>query len=129
MTSTGNGHVHEVTVDVPDGLWMTSNMRLHWARTAERSRGLRYLGLCAVRHVPAMARAHIVCTIAYPGGGRADPANAWPTIKPLVDGMVDAGMLPDDNSHCLIGPDMRRAPHRAPKHHHHITVTIEELYE
>jgi len=119
--------VHEVTVDVPDGLWMTSNMRLHWARRAERSRGLRYLGLCAVRHVPAMARAHIVCTIAYPGGGRADPANAWPTIKPLVDGMVDAGMLPDDNSHCLIGPDMRRAPHRAPKHHHHITFTIEEM--
>ena len=109
MTSTGNGHVHEVTVDVPDGLWMTSNMRLHWARKAERSRGLRYLGLCAVRHVPAMARAHIVCTIAYPGG------------------MVDAGMLPDDNSRCLIGPDMRRAPHRAPKHHHHITFTIEEL--
>mgnify|MGYP002653414114 CR=1 FL=1 len=27
----------------------------------------------------------------------------------------------------LIGPDMRRAPHRAPKHHHHITFTIEEL--
>ena len=76
--------VHEVTVDVPDGLWMTSNMRLHWARKAERSRGLRYLGLCAVRHVPAMARAHI-------------------------------------------GPDMRLAPQRAPKHHHHITFTIEEL--
>lgn len=118
---------HEVTVDVPDSLWMTSNMRLHWARKAERSRGLRLLGRNAVRHVPAMTRAHIVCHITYPGGGRADPANSWPTIKPLVDGMVDAGMLPDDNSGCLIGPDMRRASRRAPKHHHHILFQIEEL--
>ena len=30
-----------------------------------------------------------------------------PTLKALVDGLVDAGLLPDDDARHLQGPDMR----------------------
>ena len=39
---------------------------------------------------------------------RADPANAQPTLKALVDGCTDAGIWVDDDSTHLIGPDPRR---------------------
>ena len=33
-----------------------------------------------------------------------------PTAKAVVDGLVDAGVLPDDDAKHLLGPDLRRHP-------------------
>ena len=33
-----------------------------------------------------------------------------PTTKPIVDGLVDTGVLPDDDAKHLLGPDLRRHP-------------------
>lgn len=38
---------------------------------------------------------------------RRDPGNWAPSAKAAVDGMVDAGLLEDDNSTRLLGPDPR----------------------
>jgi hypothetical protein len=37
-----------------------------------------------------------------------DPANFSLTAKAVVDGFVDYGLIPDDDSKHLLGPDMRR---------------------
>lgn len=40
-------------------------------------------------------------------GGRWDPANWYPTAKACVDGLRDAGVLVDDSTAYVTGPDMR----------------------
>ena len=65
-----------------------------------------------------------------PGPGRpgppTDPANAYPAVKALIDGLVDAGVLPDDDAAHLDGPDMRLGDPdpRLPTGHHRLTVNI-----
>jgi len=43
-------------------------------------------------------------------GHRRDPANWYPSFKACVDGLVDAGVLNDDDHAHVIGPDMRIGP-------------------
>lgn len=38
---------------------------------------------------------------------RRDPANWYPSFKALLDGLVDQGVLQDDDHTRLVGPDMR----------------------
>jgi hypothetical protein len=39
---------------------------------------------------------------------RSDVGNLYPTAKAVVDGLVDYGLIEDDDDTRLIGPDMRR---------------------
>lgn len=67
-------------------------------------------------------RIHMTVWFRFPNLIRRDALNFYPyVVKPLVDGFVDARLLPDDNDRHLIGPDFRRLPHRGP---HQIVVTI-----
>ena len=70
-------------------------------------------------------RARIVLTFRFPDLRRHDTPNLYSYVgKPIVDGLVDARLLPDDDDHHVIGPDMRRDPDQGP---HRITVRIEDL--
>lgn len=95
-----------VTFTIPAYLWMSANDRMHWAEKARRTKHLRTMGrFCGIsRH----ATTHVAAFIGYPRNGRADPANAAPTVKALIDGMVDAGVWPDDDSTHVIGPTYLR---------------------
>ena len=61
-------------------------------------------------HAPSLERARLVVEIAFPDRRRRDPHNYMATVKPIVDGLVDAGVLPDDDAKHLLGPDLRRHP-------------------
>lgn len=50
---------------------------------------------------------HILAQIHKPRGGIWDPNNYHPTTKPIVDGLVDAGLIPDDSWREVEGPDHR----------------------
>jgi crossover junction endodeoxyribonuclease RusA len=101
----------EVTFDVPKALWMTANGRIHWAVRAKRTKILRELAALKGWNLePFTTRARAVAHISYPRNGRADPANAAPTVKALIDGLVDGGVLADDDHEHLLGPDYRRDP-------------------
>jgi hypothetical protein len=56
---------------------------------------------------PYAGPVHIFAHVYKPRGGRYDPNNLWPTVKAVVDGLVDAGFLVDDDHAHVIGPDMR----------------------
>ena len=48
--------------------------------------------------------------VRFPDKRRRDVHNLLPHLgKPLVDGIVDAEVLPDDSDEYLIGPDMRHS--------------------
>jgi len=56
---------------------------------------------------PHAGRVHIFAHIWKPRAGRYDPNNLWPTVKAVVDGVVEAGFIVDDDHLHVVGPDMR----------------------
>jgi crossover junction endodeoxyribonuclease RusA len=97
---------HTLIVNVPATLWMSANVKMHWAPAATRARNLRKLGYVTARNakVSDLGPTLVSAFIGYPPTvGRADPANERVT-KHLIDGMVDAGVWPDDSSEWVLGP-------------------------
>lgn len=53
---------------------------------------------------------HCVAMLRFPTSRRRDSANFQGAIKPVIDGVVSAGLLPDDDILHLVGPDVRIDP-------------------
>lgn len=69
-------------------------------------------------------RVHITVWFTFPTARLRDVNNLYPFVtKPLVDGFVDARLLPDDNDTHLVGPDHRRDPVNGP---HRIRIEIKD---
>lgn len=98
-----------LTIPISDTEWLTANGRYHWADKAKRTKALRSKTaiLARQRLQPITGPVHITAFVAYPRGGRVDVHNAMASVKPCIDGLVDAGILVDDSTKYLLGPDMR----------------------
>lgn len=97
------------TVELPAGQkLLNANGRLHWSARARITKQLRSDAclLAKATKVPHLERARIDCTYEPPDRRRRDAANWHDTAKPLVDGLVDAGVLDDDDHTRLEGPFM-----------------------
>ena len=101
-----------LTFTIPPDLWLSANDRMHWAPKAKATAALRSMGtMTAYREkVRDLGPTHVAAFIGYLRNGRADPSNAAPTVKALIDGMTDAGVWPDDDSTHVIGPTYLRDP-------------------
>lgn len=99
---------------------LNSNQRLHYKRRAEYTGKIRAAAMEAVSECPSLMealaaakpgplfqRAHVLGILHPPTEGRRDPANWYGSFKAAVDGIVDAGLLDDDDHTRLLGPDMR----------------------
>ncbi|WP_399559201.1 hypothetical protein OH809_45360 (plasmid) [Streptomyces sp. NBC_00873] len=98
-------------IELPVGsLLINANDSLHFRKKAELVKALRTTAWATARQakLPALQRAHVHYVI-HPDtkGRRRDPGNWSPSAKAAVDGLVDAGVLPDDNHKHLLGPDPR----------------------
>lgn len=100
------------TLAMPAGMkLLNSNDRpSHWG--SGRNDPVHALRLDAARlarhlKIASLSRARIVCYVCMPEGRRFDPGNFYPSAKPCVDGLVDAGVVPDDSYRYVTGPDMR----------------------
>jgi crossover junction endodeoxyribonuclease RusA len=89
-------------IDLP--LWkgkppLTMNQRLHWRQRAERTRKLRSAAAWAAKALQIGQHEHISVQLHYATGDnrRRDSDNLVPTMKPAVDGLVDAGLVVDDD--------------------------------
>lgn len=88
-----------LTVRVPKSLLLTSNQRLHWAEKARRTKAVRLLGRASSRGVASPGcPVHMTVTIAFGDRRRRDVMNTHPTVKAIVDGIVDWGLLPGDDT-------------------------------
>lgn len=76
------------------------NHRGHWSVRAKKARLWREAAyveaLRQVRPPRTQPPSLIVVTLPVQGRRRRDPHNLHPTLKPIVDGLVDAGLWPDD---------------------------------
>ena len=97
-----------LTIDPPAAL-INANQRLHHHAKAKLTRAWRQAAHDAVGFDPYhYTRAHLTVYIRFANNIRRDVGNYYPTAKAIVDGLVDALVLADDNDQHVIGPDMRR---------------------
>lgn len=95
--------------------WLNSNQRLHRMVAARRVASWRSSAFdAAMKRTDRAFEApvHIVCTVHKTRAGRWDAGNLYPTAKAIVDGLVDAGVIPDDSNEWVTGPDMRAGEKR-----------------
>jgi hypothetical protein len=77
-------------------------------QSAKLSAQWREAGRMAAAGLPVWdCPVRVVAYVVKPRRGRYDPNNLWPTVKAVVDGVVDAGVLVDDDHAHVVGPDMR----------------------
>jgi crossover junction endodeoxyribonuclease RusA len=99
---------------------LNSNQRPHHRVRADVTRAIRQAAMntCSQDPVmraalvtagqePVMRHAYILGVLHPNSHRRVDPANFYPSFKAAVDGIVDAGVLVDDDHTRVIGPDMR----------------------
>lgn len=112
------------TITLPPGVrLLNANQRVHYRVRAEITSAIRAaamagcsedqvmrLALAAAGAHPVLQHAYILGVLHPPSKRRADPANWYPSFKAAVDGLVDAGVLEDDDHTRVIGPDMRIGP-------------------
>jgi len=81
----------------------------HWGRRKRVTGELRQAAgwLAKAQRIPRLERAHILAILQPPDNRKRDPGNWYPSYKACIDGMVDAGILPDDYAKYLDGPDPR----------------------
>lgn len=92
--------------------WINSNDRGAWTKGHRKVRDWRHLaGVSALGvRAPSFRRAYCLAELRFRDRRRRDPANWYPTVKAAVDGLVQVGVLPDDDAGTLLGPDMRIGP-------------------
>lgn len=100
------------TVDLPPLPLININKPGHFRAAAPKKAALRKAGKSAILRleIPHMTRARIVCFVTRDVNGpkeKWDPANWYPSAKAVVDGFIDAKLLPDDSVKHVLGPDMR----------------------
>lgn len=76
---------------------LTSNQRLHWRKKADITREIRQWAGILFRAVEFEGHpVEVELTWFVPDKRRRDEDNLVPTLKALCDGLVDAGVVPDD---------------------------------
>ena len=84
----------------PPAKLLSMNDRLHWRVKAKLTAEWRQAACYAARDARVGMLRPSVVSIGLPvrDSRRRDPHNYFATVKPIVDGLVDAGLWPDDNS-------------------------------
>jgi putative phage holliday junction resolvase len=121
---------HTLTIGIHKAIWLTANQRLHWSTRMRRTRMLRAYaasearihGLAGRRLGPSV----VTVLVGYPTAGRADPTNAEPTVKAIIDGLVDARVWDDDDHTHIPRVAFERDPAKTTKGTHTVTLIIQE---
>lgn len=104
---------------------LTANRRLFWAEEAKIRKKVRGDARLLVRDSrlglkPLSEGQKLKVQLVYTPATnrRRDTDNLWPTLKPICDGIVDAGIVADDTPDYMIKPEpiiekaMKRFRHR-----------------
>lgn len=119
----------ELTVKIPQNEWMSSNEPMYWADMLSRTERLRQRGYFEAQRngLLPMPKAFITVHVQYAPNVQVQYVDtAYPTVKALVDGLVDFGVFPDDDSKYLPEMTFMLAPGKCEKDWHVITLTLAE---
>lgn len=117
-----------IVLDLPRELWWSANDRLHWRARADKTAAVRALARAAALDECWLYRASLTVLVHYPTNARADPHNVASTvIKAAIDGIVSAGVLPDDDDKHLTAVTISRGPKTSIPGIYRLTLTLEEV--
>lgn len=122
---------NKLTIAGPRAMFITANDRHHWHKKADLTRTLRYRANLEARTrlTPTKGPVHVYAEIGYPPRAtKADPDNYQPTVKALIDGIVDAGILPDDDSKHVVSTTYTRARKATKPGQWVITITLTDQH-
>ena len=115
----------ELRIDVPATSWksqhLSMNQRLNHFTKNEKTQYWRERARLDARGIPQVDWARVVIFYRFPDNRRREVNNLMPTSKAIVDGLVDAGVFPDDNDKHVVGPDNRREPVNGP---HQVVIRV-----
>ncbi|HCS2945820.1 TPA: hypothetical protein OQU49_004438, partial [Shigella flexneri] len=101
--------------------------RLHHMDRARRTKTIRQLAGTLARSTGPFNTVTIDAVISYPSSRRADPHNVMGTvIKAAIDGLVDAGTIPDDNAKHLTKTSIELGPPTRQPGTYRVTLNIQE---
>lgn len=100
---------------------LSMNDRLHPQARSKRTKLWRLLAAKSARNLQQVERARVLIYYRFPTNHRREVNNLMPTSKAIVDGLVDAGVFPDDSDKYVVGPDNRREPINGP---HQVIVRV-----
>lgn len=92
-----------ITFD-PPGKLLSMNDRMHWTKKARATKAWREAAHFGALESLGRARrmfgvpALVTVTLPVRDARPRDPHNLFATVKPIVDGLTDAGLWPDDTS-------------------------------
>lgn len=97
-----------VTIPAPT-VWLNANRGLHWTQRAVAVKVWRDAAHVYAKQakLPRLDRIHIGAVLFFPDRRKRDAHNYYPTLKACVDGLVDYGLIVDDSTEYLDGPDIR----------------------
>jgi len=77
---------------------LSMNQRLHWAAKKDLTASIRQTVKLLAKNakIPTLAHADVLMVWTVPTLHRRDADNPAPTLKAACDGLVDAGIVPDD---------------------------------
>ena len=106
----------EIVVPAPTD-WISLNDRMHWAKKAALTKSWRLATSLAARKAglpKGIPHVHVMATVTKPTRRAFDVHNLLGTFKAQIDGLVDYGLVEDDSTKFLTGPDMRVNPKIGP---------------
>lgn len=109
MTPTA---LRPITFSPPCAL-MSLNDRLHWRKKAEHTKAWRIAAFAAAtnsRHGHLLPACVVTVVLPVKGNRRRDPHNYFATVKPIIDGLVDARCWPDDTPRWVTTTEPRLDP-------------------
>ena len=90
---------------------LTANQRMHWAEKARITKRIRndvawLMKSAKLKRNPLEPgqKLHVQLTYTPKTNRRRDTDNLWPTLKAICDGLVDAGLVPDDTPEFMDKP-------------------------
>jgi Holliday junction resolvase RusA-like endonuclease len=83
---------------------ITANQRHHWRKKATLTKQVRVASSLLARsaRIPAMAKCEVSLIWFVSTKHRRDVDNIVPTLKAMCDGLVDAGIVPDDTPNEMV---------------------------
>lgn len=96
--------MQSLTFTIPNGLIITSNRRTDTWRRQRTKNVLKPQAEAFGAQLEPMGKATIYVGITKRTKGAYDPANLTDTLKPIVDGLVTAGVVDEDDYHHVLGP-------------------------
>ena len=95
-----------LTIPAP-AKWLNSNDRMHWRPKAKLTKTWRQAAHVYARQAKlpkGLTRVRIDAQVHKTTPNRYDAMNLYPTLKAVVDGLVDYGLVADDNNDQVTGP-------------------------